>query len=162
MLDKNFFRNKFETMKRKTLIFSLLVLAIFASCAKQKDSVTAVIRVTYGNPPQIENAGGNSLDTQKMIFNSYDFSLDADKKLNLSKLWNVSDDQAVAKLLNTITVEAGSEPGLFVVKVTGLEHGLAVKILDELCNYYNEKQISQPDRSGQLQKFSLTIVKDAE
>ncbi len=144
-------------MNRIAQIFSLLLLAIFTSCAKQ-DSATAVIRVTYGNPPQTEN----SLDAQKEIFHSYDLSLDADQKLNLSKLWNISDDQAVVKLLNAITVEAGSEPGLFVVKVTGLEHGVAKKILNEFCNYYTTKQIEKPNSNGQLQKLNMVVVRAAE
>jgi hypothetical protein len=148
-------------MKRIALIFSLLMLAIFVSCVKQ-DSVTAIIRVTRGAPPQVESADGYSLNTETAIFRSYDFALHVDEKFNLSKLWGLSEDQTVTKLRNAITVYAGSEPGLFVIKVNGLEHGPAVKILNELCNYYTKKQLTESDNGGHLQKINVSIVRGAE
>lgn len=113
------------------------MLAMFVSCVKH-DSVTAIIRITHGDPPQVESADGYSLKTETAIFRSYDFALHVDEKFNLSKLWGLSEDQTITKLRNAITVHTGSGHGLFVIKVNGLGHGLAVNILNELCNDYTK------------------------
>jgi hypothetical protein len=153
--------NKIGIVKRICLIFSSLMLAVFVSCVKQ-DSVTAIIRVAHGAPPQVESADGYYLDTETATFRSRDFALHIDEKFNLSKLWGLSEDQVVAKLRNAITVNAGSEPGLFVIKVNGLEHGLAVSILNELCDYYTKMQLTESVNGGQQQKINVSIVRGAE
>jgi hypothetical protein len=145
-------------MKRTALIFSLL---IFASCAKQ-NSVTATIRVTLGNPPQAEIADGYSLNSEAEIFTSHEFTRHVDEKFNLSKLWNLSESQTATKLGNAITVNGGNEPGLFVIKINGFEHDLAVKILNELCDFYTKQQLTESRNGGQQQKINVSIVKGAE
>jgi hypothetical protein len=151
-------------MKRITIVFSLLMLAVFVSCAK-RDSATAIIRVTYGDPPQVKSADEHFLDAQNAIFESVDFALHANEKFNLSKSWGLSNDQTVIKLHNSISVDAGNEPGLFVIKITGIEHELAVKILNELCDFYTKRAalgIWESNNGSQPQKINISIVSSAK
>jgi hypothetical protein len=119
------------------------------------------LRVTHGDPPQ-PNVGEYSLNSQVAILTSYDFGKHVNTALGLSNLWGISEDKAIAKIRNSISVRAGSDPGLFVVTITGLEHPLTVKILNELCTYYTEQQLSESSSDEKPQAIHVSIIQRAQ
>jgi hypothetical protein len=59
-------------------------------------------------------------------------------------------------------VKAGNDPGLFVITCDGLEHDVAVKIVNELCIFYTKKQFEVTENTGLPQKVHVSIVQRAE
>jgi hypothetical protein len=147
-------------LRNSAFILSLTALITFVSCSA-KVSTTAIIRVTHGDPPEA-NSDDHSVIMEETILTSFAFGQHVDEKLELSKLWGLSGDGVVAKLRKAITLRAGTEPGLFVIICNGLEHDVAVKIVNELCTFYTEQQIEDPNTTGKPQKVHVSIVQRAE
>ena len=144
-------------MKRTASLFYMIVLLSFAGCSAG-DSAKAIIRVTGGDPLQ----GNAAVFVETEIVTSHFFLQHVDKALELSKLWKLSEDQVETKLRNSITVEAGNEPGLFVIGTKGLEHQLAVRILNELCTFYTQHWFGESQIGGQPQTVHVSIIQRAE
>src|SRR5438093_568175 len=104
-------------MKRDAFIFALLVLLALVACSA-KDSATAVIRVTHGDPPQA-STDEYFATMQKEVLTSSTFLRHVGQTLELPKLWKLSEDESVTKLRRVITVESGSEPGRLVITAKG-------------------------------------------
>ena len=149
-------------MIRKTFILYLLALVALGACSA-KDSVTAVIRVTYGDPPQA-SVDKYFSTTQREVLTSQKFLRHIGQTLELPKLWKVSEEEVAARLAKIITVESGSEPGMIIIEAKGLDHQLAVKVLNELCSFYaDEKQgFAESQNGGPLEKVHVEIVQRAE
>ena len=147
-------------MKLTVLSLFLIVFLSFTACSREKPA-TATIRVTYGNPPQIQT-NEFALNDQSAIVKSYDFLKDVAEKLELPKKLNLSEDATVAKLENAITVQAGNEPGLFVITANILDHETSVEALNELCAFYAGKEIFNSEKGGSEHKLNVAIVQSAK
>ena len=147
-------------MRKSAFLLSLIALAAIVSCSA-KVSPTAIIRVIHGEPPQAAT-GRDAVETEEQILTSYSFSQHLDEKLGLSKMWGMPADATVTKLRKAITVKEGKERGLFVITCAGLDHDLAVKILNELCAFHAAQPLELPGNTGQPQKVHVSIVQRAE
>ncbi|HSY17598.1 MAG TPA: hypothetical protein VK815_04650 [Candidatus Acidoferrales bacterium] len=145
-------------MMRVGFIFGLLALVVFMGCApvpEQRVPATAIVRVTRGNPPETNDFSANSgMD----IFNSYDFADHAGKTLELSKLWGVSDIDAATTIVKSLTVRVGNDPGSIVITLKGIEHSLAVNILNDLCTNAAGRQFSESVNGGKPEPMHISII----
>ena len=95
------------------------------------------------------------------IFTSYDLFQHATKTRELAKLWNVSEAEANNKLRRSIKVMPGTEPGLLMFEAKGLDHEIAVKILNELCICPGTLGVTVVTGGGE-RKVQTTIVQPAK
>jgi hypothetical protein len=149
-------------MKRTRLIVLLLVMLEFVACSA-KDSATSVIRVRFGDSQQI-GADKYFLSDQRAVLTSEKFLRHVSQVFDLPNLWKQSEGEAVEKLRGVITVQSGNEPGVLIVTATGLDHQLAVRVLNELCSFRaDEKQGFEASfNGGPLQKVHVEVIKRAE
>jgi|GEM_PF-4549881 len=125
-------------------------------------STTAIIRIMIGDPPQPPSGEDYYEVIVRELLISYPFFQDVDEKLGLSKLWNASKDEVMARLRNSITVKAGDKPGIFVITCDGLNHDLAVKIVNELCVFPTVKQMYTGSDLQHQQKMHFSIIQSAK
>ena len=141
----------------KTISICLLLIAqIFVACSKSRPAAAAVIRVTVGNPPTPHTNTGIG-----EIFTSYAVMRHTSQTLGLAKLWDVSEAEADNRLRRAIKLVPGSEPGLLEFEAHGLDHEIAVKILEELCTYPGTLGIKVAE-GGAEQEVQISIVQPAK
>jgi hypothetical protein len=155
-----------EVVMKRTAFSLVLLLQIGpAGCSKTgPPTATAIIHVTVGSPSTAgtgTNANTIANDDVKMVFESYDLAQHANETLGLAKLWGDSDKQVWEKLSGSISVRKGNGPGLFVIEVHGLDHELAVRVLNELCSDYCSKQTSISVNGGKDEAVHAAIVEAA-
>jgi len=139
--------------------FSAILLAL-AACSP-KDTTTATISVTFGDPPAV---GSNDffVDSETAVIKSDAFLRHTGDALDLPKAWNLSEDEVVAKLRHAISVRAGNEPGQIVIIARGLDHQTAVDTLNELCNFYASQKLFDSENGGPQRKVNMTIIQRAK
>ena len=147
-------------MKKSAFILSIIALAFIVSCSAEV-SPTAIIRVTLGEPPQLQ-VDKYAVEDAEDVFTSYDYSMYIDDKLGLSKLWGISDIEVHRKLLNAIKVKAGNVPGLVVITCNGQEHELAVKIVNELCVFATKLKSEVSHNGDNPQAIHVEIIQPAK
>ena len=142
-------------MKKITFCF-LLIVQIFVACSKT-GSATATIRVMVGNPPTPQIP-----ESVKEIFTSYDLAQHANKTLGLTKLWGGSEMDANKKVMRSISVRTGGEPGLFLIEANDFDHELAVKIINDLCTNACSLDLLDSVNGGPEQKVQMSIMQAAK
>jgi hypothetical protein len=146
-------------MGKSAFIFLIFALAVMVSCSS-KDSTTAIISVMRGDPPQA-SSDENSVAIEEALLTSHLFGQLVNEKLGLSKLWGQSEEESITRLNKAITVKAGNNPGTFVISCDGLEHGIAVKIVNELCDLATKNQTGEVSNNIQ-QKVQVSIIQPAK
>ncbi|MGA2246715.1 MAG: hypothetical protein ABSH48_17120 [Verrucomicrobiota bacterium] len=145
-------------MKNVTLTFLFLAAIVLAACSKSvPGAAVAVIRVTVGNQP-----GTNADDLVTTAFTSFSFAQHADEALGLAKQWGLPAKEANEKIRAAISVRKGGKPELFVVEAAGLDHDAAVKIVNELCNYYGSTHPSISLNGGPAAAVHVSLVQAAK
>jgi hypothetical protein len=149
-------------MKRLSLFYVLVILVALVSCATKPGAPLAEICVFVGDPPQPEPLDEFHLMNQKTILSSHDFAMHLENKFLLSKTWGMSPEAACQKIMGAITVDVGGDAGRYVVGMTGIEHKLAVELLNELCDFYSLKDnLVSWDENSNPRKMTVTIFSRA-
>jgi hypothetical protein len=120
-----------QNIVQGTLTLLLVASAMVTACSKTGSAATAVIRVAVGN--QTNTNVDNLVITALTSLNS---ARHAEEMLSLAKQWGVPAVEADEKIHSAISVRKGKKPDLFVVEAPGLDHDIAVKIINNLCKYY--------------------------
>jgi len=128
------------------------------------DQTTAIIQVMIGDPPHFPSGDEYNEFVEQEMLVSYPYIQDVDEKLGLSKLWGVSEDEVGTRLGKAITVEPGDKPGVFVITCDGINHDLAVKIVNELCVFPTVTQLytSEGQSKDNQQKLHYSIIQSAK
>jgi capsular polysaccharide biosynthesis protein len=138
----------------------LVILLSLPACSP-KDTTTATISVTFGNPPTV-NTNDYFVDSEAAEMKSYAFLRHTSESLELPEKWKLSEDEVVAKLRHAISVRAGNESGQLVITARGLDHQTAVNIINELCNFQASQEIWGSENGGALRKEHVTVVQPAK
>jgi hypothetical protein len=157
-------QTKLDNMRAGAFILGLFTLLIFGGCSAgqgQNVTATAIIRVMEGNSPQA-STNDNYINTGISIFSSYDLAEHAGESLGLSKLWGMSDVDAAGKIFKSLSVRVGNDPGTIVVALNGIEHPVAVKILNDICTNAAGKQFSESLNGGKDEPVHISIVQPAK
>jgi hypothetical protein len=102
-----------------------------------------------------------------MILSSAGIAQHLEEKFSLSKTWGMSPQDACAKISQAVSVEFGDEigsddTGKYVVEMRGLEHKQAVELLNELCDYYSQRDnLVGFDENSNPRKMTISILKRA-
>lgn len=145
-------------MKNVILTFLFLGLLGLAACSPSGPSpATAVIRVTTGKP-----AGATVDDLITTAFTSFSFAQHADQVLGLARQWGLPPKEAEEKIRAAISVQKGDKPDLYVVTAGGLNHDVAVKIVNELCHYYGTLHPSISLEGGPATAVQVSLVQPAK
>jgi capsular polysaccharide biosynthesis protein len=147
-------------MKKIMAVLCFTVLLILAACSAQNPT-TATIRITQERQSQ-PDADKFALEYQTTIIRSHFYLDHIVKTLSLSKLWGLSEDQSETKLRNAIIVQQGRETDLFLIEAKGLEHDLAVKILNELSTFYATQPLEMSAPGENPEKIHVSIVQPAK
>ncbi len=142
-------------LKRIAFVVSLFALVALAACST-KVSATATIRIACDDPSKPITSEYSQINLMEMT--SYDYAEQISKNLGLSKLWDLSDIEASTKLLKALKIQTGSSPDLGVIQIYGLEHQIAVKIINELCAVHAKSQL---EVAPPTPKFNISIVQPA-
>ena len=130
-----------------------------------KDSATALILVTHGDAPPFNTDGtAAAMETEGVrgAVTSHQFLGRVATKLELAKVWGLSDERVYTKLHQAIAVRAGAAPGLFVIEARGLESPWAAQVVDALCVYYVVLRFARSTDGGPVQTTHVSIVQRAE
>ena len=156
-------------MKRLIQFFAVLILVAATSCATMQHTAPFVeICVYVGDPPQPEKPDGLHLTNQRMILSSNEFARHLEEKFLLSKTWGMSPQAACARISQAVSVEFGGEigsddTGKYVVELRGLERKQAVELLNELCDYYSQRDnLVGLDENSNSQKMTISILRRAQ
>lgn len=130
-----------------------------------KDSAAAILLVTHGDAPPF-NADDTAAAMETVVVRetvtSHLFLGNVAKKLELAKVWGLSNERVYTKMNQAITVRAGAAPGLFVIEARGLEPPWAAKIVNALCAYYVEHWFGESTDGGPTLTTHISIVQRAE
>lgn len=130
-----------------------------------KDSATAIILVTHGDAPPF-NADDTAAAMETVLVRetvtSHHLLGSVSRKLELAKVWGLSEERVYTKLHQAITVRADDAPGLFVIEARGLEPPWAAKVVNALCAYYAEHWVGMSTNGGPTQTTHVSIVRRAE
>ncbi|HTB82525.1 MAG TPA: hypothetical protein VK742_02620 [Candidatus Sulfotelmatobacter sp.] len=149
-------------MKQLIRVFAPLVLVALVSCATKPGAPIAEISVFVGDPPQPEQLDEFHLMNQKTILSSHDFAMHLENKFMLSKTWGMSPEAACQKIMGAITVDVGGDAGRYVVGMPGIEHKQTVELLNELCDYYSQRDnLVSWDENSNPRRMTVTIFSRA-
>jgi len=134
------------------------MLVALVSCATRATAPSAEICVFVGDPPQPEKLDEFHLMNQKTILSSHDFAMHLENKFLLSKTWGLSPEAACSKIMGAIAVDVGGDAGRYVVAMPGIEHKQAVELLNELCDYYSQRDnLVSWDENSNPRRMTVTI-----
>ena len=92
------------------------------------------------------------------IISSYDLQKHAVQALGLAQTWGVSEAEASYKIRDSIRVKNENSPGLVSIEITGIEHGLAVRILNDLCTNACTMNLTVSVKGSPAQQVKIEII----
>jgi hypothetical protein len=145
-------------IKNIVLVVLFAGFAALAACSKSGPApVSAVISVTAGTKPV---SGLDDLVTAS--FTSAGFARHADEALGLTKQWGIPAKDADEKIREAISVRPSGKPDQFIVEASGLDHDVAVKIVNELAAYYCSVRSTVPLEDGKSAVLHASVVTPAK
>ena len=135
-------------------------LVAVAACSKSGPGpAAAVISVSVGNPSGTGTGMGDLVTTS---FTSFAFAQHADQALGLAKQWGLPVKDADQKIRAALSVRPGEKPDQFIIEAPGLEHDVAVKVVNELCTYYSSLHPSITLADGKSAVLHASVVTPAK
>ncbi len=94
-------------------MLSLFALVVVVSCST-KEPVTAIVRLTHDDPSKLVTIeDGNTFIHELIAYDSID---QVNKRLELLKLWGLSDDQTDEKIFRSLEIIPKNGPDIYLVK----------------------------------------------